>query len=160
VLLKRLEVTLQSLMWSGKGEEHKADIKMLLRNKSLGLTAHTDISLYTVFTARPYIIQSALSKTSGKEVSSNTHSSIKTLIIGPVPDRGGRVDERRISAMPGFKERENNQKPQRDFKGRVHGGYNNQPRDDDNQDNPKKTAGRGNNPGWGGKAKRGRGQRF
>ncbi len=143
-------------------QEHKVDLKELLRSKSLGLTAHTDISVYTIFTARPDIVHTALLKTSGKQVSSNTHSSIKTLLIGPVPDRGGRVDERRISAMPTFKERESHDpKPQREVttsggKLRVHGSFN-QPRDDNNQDNFKKTAGRGNNA-WGGKAKRGRGQ--
>jgi len=158
VLLKRFEVTLQAFLWSSKGEDHKGDLKELLHSRSLGLTAKTDISVYTVFTARPDIVHTALVKTSGKQASTNTHSSIKTLIIGPVPDRGGRVEERRLNAMPTFKERGNNAqpRPQRDDGGRVHGSFN-QPRDDDNQDNFKKTAGRGNSA-WGGKSKRGRGQ--
>eukprot|EP01133_Synstelium_polycarpum_P016153 gene16153-19221_t len=81
VLCKRLDVTVESLMWSEKAESKLDEI-----NRDL-ICTHKDIL---------HIIKTSLS--------SKSTSLIKQIIVGNVPDRGGRTNDRR-TAMPSFHKR-------------------------------------------------------
>jgi len=126
VLLKRLDVTLQSFLWSDKGEEYEHELKPLVKQNRAALKTTTNISVYDVFAAHTDITR--VVKTSSQEVTRAASASIRSQVVGVMPvDRGGRVMERR-SEMPAFAPRVETEqsKPQRGNAGkksRVQGSW-------------------------------------
>ncbi|KAL6060678.1 Protein fam98a [Balamuthia mandrillaris] len=98
VLVKRLDVTLQSFLWAKRVEDYKAEIEGIIEEKRPGLDQRSVFGIYDVLTAtedilrlRPYPTPQAAMPT----------PLVKTLLIGQVPDRGGRIGDDK-NAMPAF----------------------------------------------------------
>lgn len=144
MMIKRVDVTIQTFLWSPKGEANQTEIKSIIQNKYEQMTSFTHITLFDVFAARSSLTE--IVKTSSKQVAKQTKSSLKTLVIGQVPDRGGRLNENRVSVT--VFEESKGPKPQRD-KERVQGSW------QGNKGNRGKQDRRGFSDGWEGQ-KRGR----
>jgi len=124
VLLKRLDVTVGSFLWGDKAKGHEEDISASIHSLQEALGVRSAFSVYHVFVARDDLL--ILNKASSKDPKKSV-SVLKTLLIGKVPDRGGRVigDQTRPSNMPQLVKRGSGvQQPQRE-KGnaRVQGGW-------------------------------------
>eukprot|EP01102_Stenamoeba_stenopodia_P001711 TRINITY_DN11560_c0_g1_i1.p1 TRINITY_DN11560_c0_g1~~TRINITY_DN11560_c0_g1_i1.p1 ORF type:complete len:321 (+),score=95.51 TRINITY_DN11560_c0_g1_i1:129-1091(+) len=103
VLLKRLNVTLQSFLWSDKGKENETEIRKVVDKKLEQLSKSWVYSSYDVFAAEKDLFNVGCS-TANIKSNSDTTTSIKNIVIGAVPDRGGRPNERRGKAQT-FKSR-------------------------------------------------------
>ncbi|KYQ91849.1 hypothetical protein DLAC_07654 [Tieghemostelium lacteum] len=99
VLIKRMNVTVDSLLWServeGKVEDIKRSVKYL-KSSFPSITQYTFLDLISVHRDILKII-----KTSSQ---SNATKLTNSVIIGKVPDRGGRPGDRK-AAMPSFQKR-------------------------------------------------------
>ncbi|XP_005175089.3 protein FAM98B [Musca domestica] len=95
MLLTRLDVTIQSFMWSDKMKSREKEIDEKFQKKLLELERYkyggmeTDIVALLAARADLAIIE----KTSSANVRKNTGSKIHKHVIGRVPDRGGRAHE-------------------------------------------------------------------
>jgi hypothetical protein len=104
VLLKRLSVTLQCFTWSPKGSDNKLVIESIVRKRMASMHNFTStIAVYDIFCAHQAILnttkisdQSSTDRTSGESIR-------RSIVIGAVPDRGGRPGDR--AKMPKFKAR-------------------------------------------------------
>ncbi|GAM27663.1 hypothetical protein SAMD00019534_108390 [Acytostelium subglobosum LB1] len=100
VLSKRLDVTLESLLWSERIETKMDEINRIIRYQR---EVFPTIHLYTVqdllCTHRDIL---KIIKTSLQSKSSS--ALVKRIIVGNVPDRGGRPGDRK-AAMPSFHKR-------------------------------------------------------
>lgn len=88
MMRKRLEVTLQSFMWGGKGRQHEDELARLAATKLASFPAGSQVDEYELWAATPTVLH--ISRMTSREYAQR--SSIKRVIIGQVPDRGGRVD--------------------------------------------------------------------
>lgn len=88
MLRKRLEVTLQSFMWGGKGKLHEDDLARLAATKLASFPTGSQVDEYELWASTPTVLH--ISRMTSREYAQR--SSIKRVIIGKVPDRGGRVD--------------------------------------------------------------------
>uniref|UniRef100_T1JGC5 Protein FAM98A n=1 Tax=Strigamia maritima TaxID=126957 RepID=T1JGC5_STRMM len=105
MLTKRLDVTIQSFKWSSRAKARDNDITQAfqaIRNK---LTVDPDINLADVLAARETIAY--MEKTSSASVRKNTKSAVNKVMIGSVPDRGGRPAEQQAPPpeMPSWQKR-------------------------------------------------------
>uniref|UniRef100_A0A0B8RSM1 Protein FAM98A n=1 Tax=Lygus hesperus TaxID=30085 RepID=A0A0B8RSM1_LYGHE len=91
MLLKRLDVTIQSFQWSERMKGKENDIAEKYCSIRNNLTASTSVKLSDLIAARAHL--AVLEKTSSASVRKNTQSSINKVIIGRVPDRGGRPED-------------------------------------------------------------------
>ncbi|KAF6200915.1 hypothetical protein GE061_005362 [Apolygus lucorum] len=91
MLLKRLDVTIQSFQWSERMKGKENDIAEKYSSRRNNLTAATSVKLSDLIAARAHL--AVLEKTSSASVRKNTQSSINKVIIGRVPDRGGRPED-------------------------------------------------------------------
>lgn len=95
VLLQRLEVTIQSFMWSQNMRKLEKNITERYRSKSKELERYKiggkDTDIIALLTAREDL--AIIEKTSSANVRKNTGSKIQKHVIGSVPDRGGRAYE-------------------------------------------------------------------
>ncbi len=102
VIRKRLEVTLQSFMWGGKGATCSDEITKLASMKLATFPRRAQVEWYELWAATPVTLH--IARMTSREYAQR--SSIKRVIIGAVPDRGGRVDTNsRLQAdydMPAF----------------------------------------------------------
>ncbi|XP_061393359.1 protein FAM98A [Musca vetustissima] len=95
MLLTRLDVTIQSFLWSDKMKSREKEIDEKFQNKLMELERYkyggmeTDIAALLAARADLAIIE----KTSSANVRKNTGSKIHKHVIGKVPDRGGRAHE-------------------------------------------------------------------
>eukprot|EP01048_Picozoa_sp_COSAG05_P028198 COSAG05_NODE_8624_length_686_cov_2.095400_1_plen_197_part_10 len=90
MLLQRFEVTLNSFMWSKKVEGRQAEIKVAMdMARAEFIPAQVAITLNSMFTARTNLAR--VQKISGAQVGA-IKATMKDVRIGPVPDRGGRID--------------------------------------------------------------------
>nr|XP_023026562.1 protein FAM98B isoform X1 [Leptinotarsa decemlineata] len=91
MLLTRLDVTIQSFQWSDR-TRGKDDLfeKVYHENRKL-LKVDPDVDLSDLIAARTDI--AIIEKTSNSSVRKNTRSQLNKVIIGQVPDRGGRTSE-------------------------------------------------------------------
>lgn len=105
VLRKRLEVTLQSFMWGGKGKTCADQLARLAAAKLATFPPAALVDEYELWAATPQVL--SIARMTSREYA--LRSSIKRVIIGRVPDRGGRVDTNtRIESewgMPAFTKR-------------------------------------------------------
>ena len=98
MLVKRLSVTMQSLLWGEGAVASGSDGGSLAAETSARLSGLSGepplVSLEDVFEAGPELLHLA-----GLRVTSTPpHSAVKGVVIGAVPDRGGRAGEMRPSA--------------------------------------------------------------
>lgn len=101
MLLKRIDVTVQSFMWS---KAHTNDIlKVYTRNRSC-LKTKSNVTIASLLASRNDLL--CLQKTSSGRDREVTKCDINKILIGNVPDRGGRAWEYEIPReMPQFQKR-------------------------------------------------------
>lgn len=92
MLLKRLDVTVQSFHWSDrlKGTKEK-EINDKFQQHRPHLSNQTNVKVSDILAAR--VDLPVLEKTASASVRKNTKSAVNSVVIGRVPDRGGRTDE-------------------------------------------------------------------
>ncbi|XP_067011250.1 protein FAM98B [Anabrus simplex] len=91
MLIKRLDVTIQSFQWSERVRQREDEIAALFLQRRKGLVLEPDVHLSDLLAARDDL--AIIEKTSSASVRKNTQSAINKVIIGRVPDRGGRPSE-------------------------------------------------------------------
>lgn len=91
MLLKRLDCTIQSFQWSDRLKGKEDQIVAIYHGKRKLLKVDPGIDISDVLAARDDL--AIIEKTSNASVRKNTKSSLNKLIIGKVPDRGGRPSE-------------------------------------------------------------------
>jgi len=93
-LLKRLDLTITSFKWSKHAKDKCSEIdKVYLAQRSL-MQSKTNLSIADVLAARTDLL--LVGRTSSGAVRTNTKSNINNMVIvGKVPDRGGRPHEQR-----------------------------------------------------------------
>ncbi|XP_076376001.1 protein FAM98A [Megalopta genalis] len=91
MLLKRLDVTVQSFLWSERIKSQEAELNKRYEDTRKFLSAEPDVTFADLLAVRDDI--ALMEKTSSASVRKNTKSNINSLIIGAVPDRGGRPYE-------------------------------------------------------------------
>ncbi|XP_021951285.1 protein FAM98A [Folsomia candida] len=92
MLLKRLDVTVQSFHWSDRLKGDKEEkLNAEFRKLRPKMKENPAVELSHVLAAR--IDLPVVEKTSSSSVRKNTRSAVNSVVIGKVPDRGGRPDE-------------------------------------------------------------------
>ncbi|XP_038217222.1 protein FAM98A [Zerene cesonia] len=104
-LLTRLECTIQSFEWSDRLKSKKDLIQSTYRPKREHLRIKPDVKLSDFLAARSSLLQ--IEKTSSASVRKNTQSEVNKVLIGRVPDRGGRPNEQQPPPpeMPSWQQR-------------------------------------------------------
>ncbi|KAG6465490.1 hypothetical protein O3G_MSEX015184 [Manduca sexta] len=104
-LITRLECTIQSFEWSERLKARKDAIQSTYRPKREQLKVKPDVKLSDFLAARTSLLQ--VEKTSSATVRKNTQSDVNKVIIGQVPDRGGRPNEQQPPPpeMPSWQQR-------------------------------------------------------
>lgn len=92
MLLKRLDVTVQSFHWSDRlrGKKEKEINEEFQKYRPL-LTSTPNVNISDIMASR--IDLPIVEKTAAASVRKNTKSAVNNVVIGRVPDRGGRTDE-------------------------------------------------------------------
>ncbi|CAL8072480.1 unnamed protein product [Orchesella dallaii] len=92
MLLKRLDVTVQSFHWSDrlKGQKEKQINEQFQKHRPQ-LNSNPKVKICDVIAARADL--PIVEKTASASVRKNTKSAVNNVVIGRVPDRGGRTDE-------------------------------------------------------------------
>ncbi|XP_071154934.1 protein FAM98A-like isoform X1 [Mytilus edulis] len=91
MLLKRLDVTIQSFMWGDNAKKKQNDIAAVYQPIRKLLMGKTAISVAQILAARDDLTR--LEKTSSGEARDKTRCAINKVRIPKVPDRGGRAWE-------------------------------------------------------------------
>eukprot|EP00794_Sanderia_malayensis_P020536 gene20536-22555_t len=118
MLLKRIDLTVQSFMWSDHAKKKKNDIMASFQPIRQKLASRTAISIPDVLAARKDLCR--FEKTSSGEAREVTKCDINKVLIGQVPDRGGRPSsEAPPPEMPSFRRRT---EPAKDQRGHRRGG--------------------------------------
>lgn len=91
MLLKRLDCTIQSFQWSGKTKGKEGKFERDYGEKRKLLASEPEIGIADLLAARDDV--AIIEKTSSAAVRKHTKSSINRVMIGAVPDRGGRTSE-------------------------------------------------------------------
>ncbi len=102
MLLKRLDVTIQSFKWSDRAKKLLDKIESTFQPKRRLLTSASSIDCSDILFAGTDL--TTVMKTSNSAVRQNTQTNLTKLVIGDVPDRGGRPTESRPPPeMPRFR---------------------------------------------------------
>ncbi|XP_045080572.1 protein FAM98A-like isoform X2 [Coregonus clupeaformis] len=121
MLLKRLDVTVQSFGWSDKAKKHAEKLANVYPPLRSTLATKSKVSVAHLFAAREDL--SKIMRTSSGRMRERTACAINKVLMGRVPDRGGRPTE--IEApppeMPTWQKRQDG--PQGGGRGGVRGGY-------------------------------------
>ncbi|CAL8361934.1 unnamed protein product [Boreogadus saida] len=96
MLLKRLDVTVQSFGWSERAKNHAERMKKVYHPLRAALSFHSKVSVGHLFAAREDL--SKIHRTSSGKNREKTACAINKVLMGRVPDRGGRPCE--IQAPP------------------------------------------------------------
>lgn len=109
MLIKRMDVTVQSFMWSDRAKQKEKQIRNFYESPSKKLTARTNIGIPQILAARDSLLR--IQKTSSGEARERTKCAINKVRIGQVPDRGGRAWEHEPPPpeMPAFQQRNSGQ---------------------------------------------------
>ncbi|KOC59826.1 Protein FAM98A [Habropoda laboriosa] len=91
MLLKRLDVTMQSFLWSNSIKDQKGSFNKQYDHITQFVNAEPNVTFADLLAARDDI--ALMEKTSNASVRKNTQSELNKVIIGAVPDRGGRPYE-------------------------------------------------------------------
>ncbi|XP_063543534.1 protein FAM98A-like [Cydia strobilella] len=111
-LITRLECTVQSFEWSERLKTKKDVIQSAYRPTRDQMRIKPDVKLSDFLAARTSLLQ--VEKTSSASVRKNTQSDVNKVIIGQVPDRGGRPNEAQPPPpeMPSWQQRSAGAGPQ------------------------------------------------
>ncbi|KPJ16343.1 Protein FAM98A, partial [Papilio machaon] len=104
-LISRLECTIQSFEWSDRLKGKKDQIQAIYRPKREQMKVKPEVKLCDFLAARTSLLH--VDKTSSANVRKNTQSEVNKVIIGQVPDRGGRPNEQQPPPpeMPSWQQR-------------------------------------------------------
>ncbi|XP_045457397.1 protein FAM98A [Melitaea cinxia] len=104
-LITRLECTIQSFEWSDRLKAKKDQIQSTYRPKREHLKVKPNVKFSDFLAARTTLLQ--VEKTSSASVRKNTQSEVNKVLIGKVPDRGGRPNEQQVPPpeMPSWQQR-------------------------------------------------------
>ncbi|XP_044747482.1 protein FAM98A isoform X2 [Coccinella septempunctata] len=91
MLLTRLDVTIQSFQWSDRAKGKEDFFQTKYKPERSDLHIDPDVDLSHLLAARTDL--AIIEKTSSANVRRFTRNSIQKVIIGQVPDRGGRTNE-------------------------------------------------------------------
>ncbi|XP_063995651.1 protein FAM98A [Diachasmimorpha longicaudata] len=91
MLLKRLDVTVQSFLWSDRIKVKEHELTNCYHSKRDKMSSRPSVTISQLLAARDDL--AIIEKTSSAAVRKNTQSSVTKVIIGAVPDRGGRPSE-------------------------------------------------------------------
>ncbi|KAL2731981.1 protein FAM98A [Vespula squamosa] len=91
MLLKRLDVTIQSFLWSERVRAQEKELNSRYHSGRAKMGIKPNVGVADLLAARDDL--AVIEKTSNAAVRKNTRSSINKVIIGDVPDRGGRPYE-------------------------------------------------------------------
>ncbi|KAK0095367.1 hypothetical protein PV326_008562 [Microctonus aethiopoides] len=91
MLLKRLDVTVQSFLWSDRIKMKEDQLNSCYRSKRDVMFPEPNVTIAQLLASRDDI--AIIEKTSSAAVRKNTRSDVTKVIIGDVPDRGGRANE-------------------------------------------------------------------
>ncbi|XP_070612638.1 protein FAM98B isoform X1 [Erythrolamprus reginae] len=91
MLMKRLDVTVQSFGWSDRAKVKTDDIARIYQPKRYGLSSKSTISIAHLLAAREDL--SKIIRTSSGSTREKTICAINKVLMGRVPDRGGRPTE-------------------------------------------------------------------
>ncbi|KAH9499139.1 Protein fam98a [Bulinus truncatus] len=106
MLLKRLDVTIQSFKWSEKAKSNENKIAEVYKPIRKILNAKACVGISQLLASRDNLTR--LQKTSSGEARERTKCDINKILIGQVPDRGGRAWELEPPPpeMPAFTKRD------------------------------------------------------
>lgn len=113
MLIERIKVTLQSFMWSKRliddAEEENVDLKTTaegtVASALSGMSAMPAVSVEDVFSATLGDVMTVTERATSASGPGALRAKVKDVLIGSVPDRGGRTDGKRKVAMPVWSER-------------------------------------------------------
>ncbi|KAL6437009.1 hypothetical protein ACFW04_004968 [Cataglyphis niger] len=91
MLLKRLDVTVQSFLWSDRIKLQENEVNTRYEERRKTLKNEPKVTMADLLAARDDL--AVIEKTSNASVRKNTKSKVNSVIIGAVPDRGGRPYE-------------------------------------------------------------------
>ncbi|XP_065153557.1 protein FAM98A [Paramisgurnus dabryanus] len=91
MLLKRLDVTVQSFGWSERAKTHAEKLAKVYQPVRVALASKTKVSVAHLFAAREDL--SKILRTSSGHIREKTACAINKVRMGRVPDRGGRPNE-------------------------------------------------------------------
>ncbi|XP_075213317.1 protein FAM98A-like [Lycorma delicatula] len=105
MLLKRLDVTIQSFQWSDRLKKQEDRIAQVYTAQRKNILTEPNVDIADLLAAREDL--AIVEKTSGASVRKKTQSSTNKVIIGRVPDRGGRPNEQEPPPpeMPSWQQR-------------------------------------------------------
>ncbi|KAL0969678.1 hypothetical protein UPYG_G00230750 [Umbra pygmaea] len=106
MLIKRLDVTVQSFGWSDRAKERVDSMAKAYQPKRHSLTQTSSIGMAHLLAAREDICN--LVKTSSGSSRENTACAVNKILMGRVPDRGGRPSEidAPLPEMPAWQKRQ------------------------------------------------------
>ena len=106
MLLKRLDVTVQSFRWSPRAQQRQEQVLAAFGARRAALSREPSVRLAHLLAARTDL--AIEERTCSSQVRRNTRTGLNRVVIGPVPDRGGRPSEQRAPPpeMPSWKARE------------------------------------------------------
>lgn len=118
MVIQRLDVTIQSFRWSEQLQNKDDRLNSVYRSVRSRMAPAADLDVAHLLAARDDLLQ--IEKTSGGSARERTKCGINRILIGKVPDRGGRPREldRPPPEMPAFQQR----KQQRGSGNWSHGG--------------------------------------
>ncbi|CAF1004687.1 unnamed protein product [Adineta steineri] len=96
LLLKRLDVTIQSFKWADRLKDKNDEISNAFMSKRKALSAEPNVKIEDIMAARDDLCH--MEKTCGTKEMALTRSKLHKILIPKVPDRGGRTTE--LSAPP------------------------------------------------------------
>lgn len=106
MLLKRFDVTVQSFSWSERAKAKEAELKQVYLPRRKEMTVESTVSVADILAAREDLL--FVEKTSSHSVRKFTQCAVNKVMMGIVPDRGGRPSEAVVPPrdMPGFRARD------------------------------------------------------
>ncbi|KAF5296057.1 hypothetical protein FQA39_LY12679 [Lamprigera yunnana] len=124
MLLKRLDCTIQSFQWSDKTKGKDTLFEKAYTEKRKHLKTEPEVDLSDLLASRDDL--AVIEKTSSASVRKNTKSAVNKVIIGAVPDRGGRTSEQQPPPpeMPPWQQRNAGPAGGGGGRGGGRGGYN------------------------------------
>jgi len=109
MLLTRLDVTVQSFKWPDRLKNKRQELEDIYQTKLNLINKLPDCSTFDFLCAREDL--AIVEKTSSTLAVQNTNSSVNKVLIGRVPDRGGRPNEQQAPPpeMPSWQQRTQSQ---------------------------------------------------
>ncbi|XP_055343359.1 protein FAM98A-like [Paramacrobiotus metropolitanus] len=105
MLLKRFDVTIQSFSWSERAKAKEAELNHIWTSRRPHMPLDSNVTMGDILGATDDLLR--VQKATSNSVRQHTQCPINRLVIGNVPDRGGRPSEAVVPPrdMPGFRAR-------------------------------------------------------